>query len=187
MEDEMYSKLMGLILLVSLMGCGSSEDNEGSRFKKNENTNTTDTTEVTQNVALDANGGVIREATYDANAAKYAIDGDKTSSDYWAGNTTNESFVIGFKNTVEITRVNVYSNISSGSQANPPITIEVSTNQRTWRTMVDTASNGGIQCSESGFSGNTFICLMSDESARYIRIGTKSSATNIYEVEVTGK
>lgn len=180
----MHYKVMGLALLLGLTGCGSSEDGEGSRFKKNGSSNTQ---AETQNVALDENGGAIREATYDDNAAEYTIDGDKTSSNYWAGNTSNESFVIGFKSTSELSRVNVYTNISSGSSTNPPITIELSTNQRTWVSMVDTASNGGIQCTNSGFSGYTFICLMSDERARYIRIGTKSSATNIYEVEVMGK
>jgi hypothetical protein len=184
MEDEMYIKFMGLALVLGLTGCGSSDDSEGSRFKR---TGNTDTQAELRNVALKDNGGAIRAATYDANAAKYTIDGDKTASNYWAGNTTNESFVIGFRSTAELTGVNIYTNISSGSRSNPPITIEISTNQRSWVTMVDTASNGGIQCSDSGFNGNVFICIMSNESARYIRIGTKDSSTNINEVEVFGK
>lgn len=178
----MYIKSIVWVIFFSLTACVSSEDSENSRFKKNGNTSTN---EVSQNVALATNGGAIREATYDANAAKYAIDGDQSTSNYWAGNTTKESFVIGFADTVEITRVDVYTNISTGLQSNPPITLDVSTNQRTWRTMVGTASDGGIQCSSMGFSGNKFICLISKESARYIRIGTNSSTINIYEVEVT--
>ncbi|MGR6871956.1 discoidin domain-containing protein [Pseudomonas sp. HK3] len=177
----MYLKLIGLALLLSVTACGGGGDNDGSRFKKNNNTK-----EVSQNVALASNGASIQSATYDSNAAKYAIDGDTTTSNYWAGNTANENFVIGFQDSAELTKVDVYTNISTGDQTSPPITIEISTNQRTWRTLVGTANNGGIQCSNSGFSGNKFLCFIANENARYIRIGTNSGNVNIYEVEVTG-
>ena len=177
----MYLKLIGLALLLSVTACGGGSENDGSRFKKNNNTK-----EVSQNVALASNGGSIQSATYDSNAAKYAIDGDTTTSNYWAGNTADENFVISFQDSAELTKVDVYTNISTGERSNPPITIEVSTNQRTWRTLVGTPSNGGIQCSNSAFSGNKFLCFIANEDARYIRIGTNSGDVNIYEVEVTG-
>ena len=172
------------MLLISLVGCGDSNDSDGSRFK---NSGTSNTREVTQNVAFVSNGASIKSATYDQEGAKYIIDGNISTSNYWAGNTSNESVVIEFEKTAKTTRIEVVTNATTYNLTNPAIVLELSTNNRTWRSFMAATNDGGIQCNEWELSSNVLSCTLSNESARYLRLKTNSNKINIYEVTVIGK
>lgn len=173
----MYLKLIGLALTVTLTACGSDSDTSSG----------TSTLTESKNVALSTNGGTIESVTYDDTSAAKTIDGDTTTSEYWAGNVDGDNFIIDFGQEAELSNITIYTNTTSYSSSDPAIQASVSTDQQTWKSTLVPFGSVDISCPTWSAGSGKLICgISSAEIARYIRITTNSSAVSIYEVEVTG-
>lgn len=165
-------------LALLLSGCGSS-GGSGSFISD----------EVDINVALTSNGATT-SATYDSPQASVTIDGNASTSLFWAGNITGDSITVDFGSSKALSQLDIYTNDANLNELNASKVVELSTDNATWNTTAET-SGGAITCQQLNSSGGHTLCNYNlRQSARYIRITiealTAIGLENVHEIQATG-
>lgn len=172
----MYLKVMVIASIVALSGCGGSGTPSGASNSK----------QVTHNVVLSSNGASIT-ASYNDVSMGYVVDGDTTTSNFWAGNITGDNVVVDFGQVAKLTDVTIYTNNTSYNSSNPAIKVELSEDNQSWKTTMNPYGASDIACSTwSAGSGKLSCAFSGEQNARYMRITTNSGSVYIYEAEATG-
>ncbi len=173
--------LCSFITLLLLISCGGG----GSDNQTNDNTQLVD-----KNVALTSNGGTAT-ATYDNGSARFVNDEDTSTSNYWAGNITNDSVTVDLGSIFQVKKIIIYTNDTSFSSTNPSKVIEVSSDNSNWST-TGNLFGGDIPCPTASAGNGKIVCeYFSEQSFRYIRVTITASQNigliNLHEIEVIAK
>jgi hypothetical protein len=177
-------KLTLILLCFYLFSCGSESNNDTQESSEQQ------TTQPDINLASEANGASVT-ASYDQDSAQFVIDGDSTTSLYWSGNVTDDTFTIDLGRTASVSAITVYTNDTSYSSQNPSKIVEVSSDGVTWLETVN-VFGGDLPCSNSATGSGRIYCELSENySMKYLRLTitatTDPGLIQIHEVEIMGQ
>lgn len=141
------------------------------------------------NVALEANGASV-SASYGGPTANFVNDGDSaTTTNFWAGNVTDDYVAIDFGRLRNVSEITVFTNDTSFSSSDPAKYIEVSADGSAWKTTAQ-AFGGDISCTTYVAGSGKIRCVFpSAQSIRYFRVrvtAVSPAAEQIVEMEAMG-